>query len=110
MFSDFCVRDSASFATFTDQAIFEQPIERVIEFRQRVREEFDRLVCESEKRLIAPSCENAIIIPEGNDAKGESRGLEDLFERPQISGQTGMPHLMERKSTRRVEKAGEAQA
>src|SRR4029077_19568617 len=64
----------------------------------------------SEKRPIAPSCENAIIIPEGNDAKGESRGLEDLFERPQISGQTRMPHLMERKSTRRVEKAGEAQA
>jgi hypothetical protein len=44
VFSDFPVRDSASFATFTDQAIFEQPIERVIEFRQRVREEFDRLV------------------------------------------------------------------
>jgi hypothetical protein len=51
VFSDFSVRDSASFATFRDQAIFEQPIERVIEFRQRVREEFDRLVCESEKLL-----------------------------------------------------------
>jgi hypothetical protein len=60
----------------------ESPIERVIEFRKRVREEFDRLVRESEKRLMAPSCENAIIIPEGNDAKGESRGLEDLFVWP----------------------------
>ncbi len=66
-------------------------------------------MCESEKRLIAPTCENAII-PEGNDARGESRRMEDLFERPQISGQTRMPHLMERKSTRRVEKEGEAQA
>ena len=65
---------------------------------------------ESERRLIAPSCEKAIIIQERNDAKGESWGLEDLFEKPQISGQTRMPHLMERKSTRRIEKAGEAQA
>jgi hypothetical protein len=32
-------------------------------------------------------------------------GLEDLFERPQISLQTRMPNLMERKSTRRVENA-----
>jgi hypothetical protein len=46
VFSDFHARDSTSFATFTDQAIFEQPIERVIEFRRRVREEFDRLVGE----------------------------------------------------------------
>ena len=43
---------------------------------RRTREEdFDCLVCESEKRLIAPTCENAII-PEGNDARGESRRLE----------------------------------
>ena len=40
---------------------------------------------------------------EGSDAKSESWGLEDLFERPQISRQTRMPKLMERKSPRRVE-------
>jgi hypothetical protein len=44
-----------------------------------------------------------IIKPEGSEAKSESWGLEDLFERPQISRQTRMPNLMERKSTRRVE-------
>jgi hypothetical protein len=47
--------------------------------------------------------EAVIIKPEGSDAKSESWGLEDLFERPQISRQTRMPNLMERKSTRRVE-------
>jgi hypothetical protein len=36
-----------------------------------------------------------IIKPEGSDAKSESWGLEDLFERPQISRQTRMPNLME---------------
>jgi hypothetical protein len=46
--------------------------------------------------------EAVIIEPEGSDAKGESWGLEDLFERPQISRQTRMPNLMEGKSTRRV--------
>jgi hypothetical protein len=44
-----------------------------------------------------------LIKPEGSDAKSESWGLEDLFERPQISRQTRMPNLMEGKSTRRVE-------
>jgi hypothetical protein len=38
-----------------------------------------------------------------SDAKSESWGLENLFERSQISGETRMPNLMERKSTRRVE-------
>jgi hypothetical protein len=47
--------------------------------------------------------EAVIIKPERNDAKSESWGLEDVFERPQISRQTRMPNLMERKSTRRVE-------
>ncbi len=47
--------------------------------------------------------EAVIIKPEGSDAKSESWGLEDLFERPQVSRQTRMPNLMERKSTRRVE-------
>jgi hypothetical protein len=42
--------------------------------------------------------EAVIIKPEGSDAKSESWGLEDLFERPQISRQTRMPNLMERKS------------
>ena len=62
VFSDFPVRDSASFATFTDQAIFEQPIERVIENRRRVREEFDRLVRVSEKPALI-----ALIEPETSD-------------------------------------------
>ena len=47
--------------------------------------------------------EAVILKPGGSDAKSESWGLEDLFERPQISRQTRMPNLMERKSTRRVE-------
>jgi len=47
--------------------------------------------------------EAVIIKPEGTDAESESWGLEDLYERPQVSRQTRMPNLMERKSTRRVE-------
>jgi len=47
--------------------------------------------------------EAIIIKPGGNDAESESWGLEDLFERAQISRQTWMPNLMERESTRRVE-------
>jgi hypothetical protein len=50
--------------------------------------------------------EAVIIKSEGSDAKSESWGLEDLFETPQISRQTRMPNLMERKSTRRVENGG----
>jgi hypothetical protein len=53
--------------------------------------------------------EIAIIMPEGSDAKRESRGLENLFERPQVSRQTWMSRLMERKSTRCVETGGKAQ-
>jgi len=37
--------------------------------------------------------EAVIIKPEGSDAKSESWGLEDLFERPQISRQTRMAQL-----------------
>jgi hypothetical protein len=51
----------------------------------------------------AKTGEAIIMKPEGSDAKSESWRLEDLFERPQISRQTRMPNLMERKSTRRVE-------
>jgi hypothetical protein len=56
---------------------------------------------ESPERL---EVDQAVMInPEGSNAKSESWGLEDLFERPQISRQTRMRNLMERKSTRRVE-------
>ena len=52
--------------------------------------------------------EQLFIKPGGSHAKRSepgSKGLEDLFERPQISLQTRMPNLIERKSTRRVENA-----
>ena len=48
-----------------------------------------------------------MIKPEVSNAKSESWRLEGLFERTQISRQTRLPNLMERKSTRWVEE-GEA--
>ena len=58
--------------------------------------------CRSEfGRIVLPT--EVIINPEVSDAKSKSRGLEGLFERAQISRQTRLLNLMERKSTRRVE-------
>ena len=52
---------------------------------------------------LAESSKGTIINGDETDAKREPWWLEDLFERPQISRQTKMPHLTVGTSTRRVE-------